>query len=159
MFSFSDEADEKTHAIRDADQTDLDTIVEFNLRIARETEERELNPATVKRGVETLLREPTRGRFWIATVEGRPAGQIMVTFEWSDWVAADFWWIQSVYVHPDFRRRGVYRALHQHVEREARRHGACGLRLYVERANAQAKQTYEALGMHHSHYDLFETTF
>ncbi|HNV71920.1 MAG TPA: GNAT family N-acetyltransferase, partial [Candidatus Ozemobacteraceae bacterium] len=110
--------------IREALFADLDTIVEFNLRIARETEERELDRRTVTRGVETLLREPARGRFWLAIVDGRPAGQIMVTYEWSDWLAADFWWIQSVYVHPDFRRRGVYRSLHQHVEQEARRNGA-----------------------------------
>ncbi len=150
---------EKQPYIRTAEYADLDTMVEFNLCIARETEARELDRATVVRGVETLLREPARGRFWIATVDGRPAGQIMVTFEWSDWLAADFWWIQSVYVDPVFRRRGVYRALHRHVEQEARRQGACGLRLYVERTNVRAKKTYETLGMRHSHYDLYETTF
>lgn len=117
----SNREDKNSPAVRDAVLADLDTIVAFNLRIARETEERELDRQTVARGVETLLREPARGRFWIAMVGDRPAGQIMVTYEWSDWPAADFWWIQSVYVHPDFRRRGVYRALHQHVEQEARR--------------------------------------
>lgn len=145
--------------IREARPDDLDTIVEFNIRIARETEDKVLDRATVARGVETLLREPVRGRFWIAEAENRPVGQIMVTFEWSDWLAADFWWIQSVYVAPECRRQGAYRALHGHVEREAKKDGACGLRLYVERANDRAKKAYEALGMRHSRYDLFETSF
>ncbi len=145
--------------IREAGPADLDTIVDFNIHIARETEDKALDRATVAKGVETLLREPVRGRFWIAEANDRPVGQIMITFEWSDWMAADFWWIQSVYVAPESRRKGVYRALHAHVEEEAKRGGACGLRLYVERDNDRAKKAYEALGMRHSRYDLFETSF
>lgn len=78
-------------AIREARPDDIDTIVDFNIRIARETEDKVLDRATVAKGVEILLREPVRGRFWIAEAENRPVGQIMVTFEWSDWLAADFW--------------------------------------------------------------------
>jgi GNAT superfamily N-acetyltransferase len=145
--------------IREAGLDDLATIVEFNLCLARETEGKALDRATVTRAVEVLLQEPARGLFWMAEAGGRRIGQIMVTYEWSDWLNADFWWIQSVYVAPAARRRGIYRALHAHVEQEARRQGACGLRLYVERGNARAKQAYETMGMHHSHYDLFETSF
>jgi ribosomal protein S18 acetylase RimI-like enzyme len=80
----------------------------------------------------------------------------MITYEWSDWRDGDFWWIQSVYVAPEARRRGVFRALYRHVEAKAREARACGLRLYVEGANANAQATYRGLGMSASHYELYE---
>ena len=84
----------------------------------------------------------------------------MITYEWSDWRNGCFWWIQSVYVHPDHRRRGVYRALDAHVRAEAKRDGnVCGLRLYVDRDNHVAQSVYASLEMQHSHYDLYEIDF
>ena len=144
--------------LRSARPGDLATIVSFNLAIARETESKALDPAVLERGVAAMLANRVLGFYTIAEERGAAVGQIMVTTEWSDWRAAHFWWIQSVYVEPASRRRGVYTALHRHVENAARAAGACGLRLYVERANAAAQATYRRLGMRASGYDLFETS-
>ena len=107
-----------------------------------------------------MLDRNSLGFYLIAEVEGRPAGQLLITTEWSDWRNGYFWWIQSVYVDVEYRRQGVYRALDSHVHSEARRRGdVCGLRLYVERNNQVAQQVYSSLDMHRSHYDLFEIDF
>ena len=145
--------------LRAARPGDVATIVSFNLSMARETESKELDPAVLERGVAAMLADRGLGFYTLAVEQGVPVGQIMVTTEWSDWRAAPFWWIQSVYVDPDSRRKGVYTALHRHVEDAARMAGACGLRLYVERANGGAQATYRRLGMRASGYDLFETSF
>ncbi len=168
--------------IRTATPADHEAIVRFNLALARESEDRELDEGTLRRGVAAFLEDPARGRYYLAfedPEEGRgggpepdagpgtdgigsladepsPIGQVMVTYEYSDWRAGPIWWIQSVYVHSDHRRAGVYRALHAHLAREARRAGAVGLRLYVDRANRRAKDTYEAMGMKPSRYDMYE---
>ena len=98
-----------------------------------------------------------RGFYLVAETAGQVVGQLLVTAEWSDWRNAYFWWVQSVYVSPDYRRRGVYRALDSHIRAEARRRGdTCGVRLYVERANHVARQAYTNLGMTRSRYDLYE---
>lgn len=143
--------------LRPAREGDLDALLEFNLAMARETEARELHAPTVRAGVLALLREPSRGFYVVAECDGEVAGSLMITFEWSDWRNALFWWIQSVYVRPEFRRRGIYRRLHQHVRSRARAQGGtCGLRLYVEQANRSAQRTYAALGMSRTEYLMFE---
>ena len=143
--------------IREARTGDTAAIVAGNAAIARETEDRELDSATLRHGVSRLFAEPERGRYWLAEIDGRIAGQLMVTHEWSDWRNGDVWWIQSVYVHPEFRRRGVYTALYRHVGDLARETpDVCGLRLYVESANVRAQQTYAALGMRDSGYLVME---
>ena len=113
-------------------------------------------PPTVARGVRAALADPAKAIYFVAETGGLVVGQLMITHEWSDWRDGDVWWIQSVYVHPDFRRRGVFRALHEHARREARRAGAVGLRLYVERDNVRAQATYAAIGMHETAYRLYE---
>jgi ribosomal protein S18 acetylase RimI-like enzyme len=143
--------------VRDASPADADTIVSFNERMAVETEGRHLDHATIVAGVRRLLGDGTRGRYWLAESGGAIVGQIMITLEWSDWRDGYFWWIQSVYVIPDMRGRGVFRALFDHVEALARAAGnACGLRLYVEKENTAALNTYEALGMHDAGYRMME---
>lgn len=143
--------------IRIGTERDLATLVEFNQAMARETEARELAAHTVSEGVSGLLRNPHYGFYLVAEVDGETVGSLMVTFEWSDWRNALFWWIQSVYVKPGFRRRGVYRRLYAEVKERARRQGGvCGFRLYVERENRSAQRTYGALGMNDSGYLLFE---
>lgn len=142
--------------IRAATLADLATIADFNQAMARETEGRELPRERLEAGIRAVLTDPARGFYLIAEREGVVVGQLMVTYEWSDWRNAPFWWIQSVHVDTPHRRTGVYSALHREVARRAREAGACGLRLYVERDNAVARQTYERLGMAHSHYDMFE---
>ena len=139
--------------VRDAVLADVDVIVDANVAMAMESEGKVLERAIVDRGVERLLRDPTRGRYLVAVVVdgcGRETivGQLMLTREWSDWRDGWWWWIQSVYVAPDWRRRGVYRALHDAVVAEVdASDDVCGVRLYVEPENEPARATYRALGM------------
>ncbi|MCC7112405.1 MAG: GNAT family N-acetyltransferase [Deltaproteobacteria bacterium] len=142
--------------IRDARPADAEAIIDFNARMAQETEAKVLDRAVLGAGVRRLLGDGTLGRYWLAVSDDdAPLGQLMVTYEWSDWRNGPLWWIQSVYVREDARRHGVYRALHGHCVAEARRAGAVGLRLYVEPNNARAIATYGRLGMKKS-YDVME---
>jgi len=127
--------------------------------MARETEDLELSEERVRAGVLAVFDSGARGFYVVAEQAGEIAGALMVTNEWSDWRNAYFWWIQSVYVAPTARRRGVYRALHQFVVDAARSSGACGVRLYVEKQNRGAQSTYETLGMHETHYRMLEVEF
>lgn len=143
--------------VRTASADDTATLVEGNCAMARETESRELDHDRITRGVAKVLADARRGTYYIAEIDGTPAGQMLITTEWSDWRDGWFWWIQSVYVCPAFRGRGVYRALQEHVTRLARATGdVCGLRLYVERENAGARAVYEKLGMTRTSYRLYE---
>ena len=143
--------------IRSATPADAETIASFNEAMAVETEGKTLDPATVRAGVRGLFARPEFGFYVVAEDGGRIVGQLMITFEWSDWRNGVFWWIQSVYVRPEFRGRGVYRALHGHVRAMAKAAGSvCGFRLYVEKENAAAQETYRRLGMHETRYVLYE---
>jgi ribosomal protein S18 acetylase RimI-like enzyme len=143
--------------VRPAGPGDRDTVTDFNIRLALESEGLRLEPAVVRAGVERVLADSTRGLYFLAEVDGMVAGQTLITYEWSDWRNGWFWWIQSVYVHPDHRRRGVFRALHEFIASRARRDAEiCGLRLYVDRRNEQAMRTYERLGMRPGGYLLYE---
>ena len=142
--------------IRPARREDVDTLVTFQKAMAAETEDKGLDPSRLRRGVEYLIDHPAEGFYLVAERDGEAIGSLMVTYEWSDWRNAPFWWIQSVHVDTSHRRTGVYSALHAEVTRRATEAGACGLRLYVERDNAVARQTYVRMGMAHSHYDMFE---
>lgn len=148
--------------LRLADARDVDALVEFNRAMARETEEKELAPGVLTAGVESLLKNPVYGFYVVAEAaddggQTKMAGSLMVTYEWSDWRNGLFWWIQSVYVRPQFRRRGVYRKLYEFVKaRAARQENVCGFRLYVEKENVVAQQTYRRLGMTETYYKMFE---
>jgi len=143
--------------IRFASPADISVIAEFNAALAKETEGIELNRERLRKGVEALFGDPTKGLYYIAESNGKIAGQLMITYEWSDWRNATFWWIQSVYVHPDYRRNGVFRTLYRHIETIARTRGdVCGVRLYVDKENGRAQKTYGTLGMKHSHYEMIE---
>ncbi len=144
--------------VRDAVPADVDVIAEFNARLARESEARELDLGILKPGVAAVLSDRGRGRYFVAMVGAEIAGQVMITTEWSDWRNGWFWWIQSVYVAERFRGHGVYRTLHRHVESAARAEGnVIGLRLYVEEENRRARTTYEHQAMHETGYLLYET--
>ena len=128
--------------------------------MALETEGMTLDEVVVRPGVDAVLADATRGFYLVAEIEGRSAGQLMVTFEWSDWRNGLWWWIQSVYVRSEYRRRGVYSALHQHVSEAAQAAGGvCGLRLYVEQENTTARRVYESLDMHPTRYHMYEVEF
>jgi len=142
--------------IREARIGDAEAIADFNARMAMETEKIELAPEVVLAGVKAVFDDASRGRFFVAEMEGKVVGQLLITHEWSDWRNGDIWWIQSVYVHADFRRHGVFRELYAYVREEARTAGARGLRLYVEMDNQRAQKTYESLGMGLTHYLVME---
>lgn len=146
--------------IRAALAHDLDFIANGNEAMALETEHKTLDAATVRKGVQTALENPAHGRYFVAEIDGQVVGQLMITYEWSDWRNAVFWWIQSVYVLPAARRHGVFRALYDHLEALARATpGVCGLRLYVENDNMRAQQTYLGCGMVNAGYLVMETDY
>ena len=147
-------------SIRHATPDDIDTIVAFQQAMATETEGKTLDPDLISKGVNAIFESPDKGFYLLAESEGQVVGGLMITYEWSDWRNATFWWIQSVYVHAEWRRKGVYRTMHDHVFQIASsRADICGIRLYVERTNHIAQQTYASLGMSKSHYDLYEIDF
>jgi ribosomal protein S18 acetylase RimI-like enzyme len=125
--------------------------------MAWETEGKRLDLATLRRGVRAVLEDPTKGFYLVAVgPEEQVVGQLMVTFEWSDWRDGTIFWIQSVYVAPEARRRGVYRALHEAVLTHARAHRGVAVRLYVEKHNRGAQETYRRVGMSPAIYELME---
>ncbi len=142
--------------IRPARPDDLPALAAWNAAMAWETEHKRLDPATLERGIGGVFEQPRRGFYLVAERDGRAVGGLLVTYEWSDWRAGDFWWIQSVYVVPEARRDGVFRALYADVEQRAAAAGAVGLRLYVEIENRRAQGTYENLGMQRCHYFMYE---
>ncbi len=145
--------------IRDARITDLESIVAFNAGLAEETEGKCLDLEVLRRGIRAAITDRDRLRYWIAEASelGPAIGQAAITREWSDWRNGWLWWFQSVYVHPDFRNRGVFRALHAAIRNAALEAGdVVGLRLYVEQANGRAQKTYHALGMVPGGYHVFE---
>ncbi len=146
--------------IRRAKPNDTRVIVEFNARMAEETEHRSLDGKILSRGVKALLADKVKGIYFLAEVNRTVVGQLMITYEWSDWRNGTVWWVQSVYVQEDFRQQGVFRALFEYVENKAKeRKDVCGLRLYVERQNERAQKTYEKMGMKRSTYEMFEKMF
>ena len=145
--------------VRRAASADLDFLVAGNTALAEDTEQLRLDPGTLREGVRALLDGRAPGCYWLAEHDGRPVGQLLITFEWSDWRNRMVWWIQSVYVVPDTRRHGVFRALFDTARREAHAAGAGGLRLYVDVSNTRAQAVYAALGMNGDHYRVFEDMF
>ncbi|HEY0513433.1 MAG TPA: GNAT family N-acetyltransferase [Thermoanaerobaculia bacterium] len=143
--------------IRAASPLDAPAIVDLQLRMARETEALELDRGTVDRGVGAVFADPAKGAYWVAERDGSIVGALLTTPEWSDWRDGVVLWIQSVYVVPEERGRGVYRALYERVKRQVvESPGLKGIRLYVDRRNAAAQRVYERLGMSREHYETFE---
>ncbi len=145
--------------VRRAVPADADVIADFNSRMALETEDHRLDPSTISAGVRAALADEKRALYFVAEVDGRVVGQTLVTFEWSDWRNGFLWWFGSVYVLPEHRGRGVFRAIHDRIEREARAAGGVGLRLYVWNANARAQATYAKLGWTDANYRVMERMF
>jgi ribosomal protein S18 acetylase RimI-like enzyme len=143
--------------VRNAREQDIDMLVRFNIAMARETEDKILSPVKVRAGMRAVIRHPDHGFYLVAELEGQIAGSLLVTREWSDWRDGVFWWIQSVYVPPEFRKRGIYRALYDAVKALAKSSPeVCGFRLYVERNNRAARSVYSKLGMSETEYRIYE---
>jgi GNAT superfamily N-acetyltransferase len=145
--------------IRPATVADLEFLVSGNVGLALETENVTLDRGLLREGVLALLEGRAPGAYWVAEREGAVVGQLLITFEWSDWRNRMVWWIQSVYVSPEARQHGVFRALYAHVRSEAMASGAGGLRLYVDTTNMRAQKVYAVLGMNGDHYRVFEDMF
>jgi ribosomal protein S18 acetylase RimI-like enzyme len=149
---------EATMLLRRAVSADVPIIVELNRCLAEETEGKALDPAVLVPGVAAVLADPRKGLYFVAEEHGRVVGQLMLTAEWSDWRNGWIWWIQSVYVRSEARRRGVFRDLYDMVRQSARREpDVVGLRLYVEQNNEAAQATYRRLGMRRTGYQVFES--
>ena len=143
--------------IRPARASDAPDIARFNSAMALETEHKVLEAATIRAGVDAVLADARHGFYLVAESSGTSVGCLMITYEWSDWRNGQWWWLQSVYVAPEARRAGVFRALYARVEQQLlQAPGVIGLRLYVEKDNRHALDTYAALGMHDTGYRLYE---
>ena len=143
--------------IRQALAQDAAELTEFNISMARETEGVELIPEVIGAGVRAMIDNPQRGFYLVVELDNGIQASLMVTTEWSDWRNGMFWWIQSVYVRPQYRRQGLYRVLYERVKELAEQEpSVCGFRLYVERDNSPAQKTYSALGMKQTEYRIYE---
>ncbi len=143
--------------IRKAEESDVEIIAEYNCKMAMETEDLKLDKEIVLKGVSHALNDSSKAEYYLYEIDGMVVGQLMITKEWSDWRDGDFWWIQSVYVDNNYRRKGIFRALYNHVEKLVQKDPfACGIRLYVEKNNERAQHTYKEMGMEETHYLLYE---
>ena len=143
--------------IRIANVTDADSLVEFNQAMALETENKRLDGPMLKAGVDAVFADEKKGFYVVAEIDGIIAAGLLVTYEWSDWRNAWFWWIQSVYVLPRHRGRRIYGEIYDFVKALADEKGdVCGFRLYVEKENYRAQKVYERVGMDASHYLMYE---
>jgi GNAT superfamily N-acetyltransferase len=142
--------------IRKAISSDAQSIIDFQMKMAWETEKITLNPLTVNKGVYEVFTDPVKGEYYVAAADGKVIASLLITYEWSDWRNCNIWWFQSVYVIPEFRRQGVFRKMYAFIRNRAEEQGVIGLRLYVETGNTRAKKTYESLGMTGDHYSLYE---
>ena len=142
--------------IREANSNDLLILVNNNQALAQETEALELNKNILREGIKQALKR-RECHYFVAMMDGNVVGQSMITYEWSDWRNGIIWWIQSVYVHPNYRKQGVFRSLFLHIENLARSNPQVkAIRLYVMSNNNTGQSTYKKLGMDDSGYIVFE---
>jgi len=142
---------------REARRSDASAIIDFQIAMARETEDIELDRGVLTRGVEAVFDDSNLGCYFIAEHEGRVVGSLMITYEWSDWRNGLVWWIQSVYVIPEMRGKGIYAGLYRFIQSLVKDEGSIrGIRLYVDRRNVAAQEVYTRLGMNGEHYSVFE---
>lgn len=142
--------------IRKATSEDSEVIVDFQQKMAWETEQMTLVPEIINKGVNAVFLDSTKGQYWVSEENGKIVASLLITFEWSDWRNSNVWWFQSVYVLPEFRRKGIFKSMYQYIKNEAGVNHIAGLRLYVETNNIRAQKTYESLGMKSEHYKMYE---
>jgi len=142
--------------IRKAKPEDAPKIIDFQQKMAWETEQMSLAPEIITNGVNKVFSNPILGQYWVAEETGQVIASLLITYEWSDWRNTNVWWLQSVYVLPSHRRTGIFRSMYSHIKNEVDNLGVAGLRLYVETNNSRAQKTYEALGMKSEHYTMYE---
>lgn len=138
--------------------SDIDTIVRFQADMAMESEGTMLDMDRLTLGVSSAINDEQKGIYLVARANDTPIGSLMLTREWSDWNNQWYWWIQSVYVMPEYRTKGVYKAMYATLKDMAQENGVSQIRLYADRTNLSAQQVYQRLGMRESHYLMFEET-
>ena len=138
--------------------SDIDAIVRFQADMAMESESTTLDRKKLANGVTAAINDESKGIYLVARAEGRAIGSLMLTREWSDWNNQWYWWIQSVYVMPEYRKKGIYKAMYATLKQMARENGVAQIRLYADKTNLPAQQVYQRLGMEQSHYLMFEET-
>jgi GNAT superfamily N-acetyltransferase len=142
--------------IRKAIPSDASTIIDFQQKMAWETEQLTLAPEIISKGVNGVFGDLSRGQYYVAESSELIVASLLITYEWSDWRNTTVWWFQSVYVLPEYRRTGIFRKMYSFIKDEADKNRVAGLRLYVESNNQRARKTYEALGMSSEHYTMYE---
>ncbi len=143
--------------IRLAKIDDSLAIAAFQLKMAIETENLQLEAETVGKGVNAVFEKPGFGQYFVAEKDGQIIASMLTTFEWSDWRNAQVWWLQSVYVIPEFRRQGIFKRMYDFVKILAKNDtNVGGIRLYVDKTNVRAQEVYKAVGMNGEHYQVFE---
>ncbi len=145
------------YQICSASENHIELIADFQLKMALETESIKLDQTTVLNGVSAVFNDQNLGQYFVAKHENTVIASLMITYEWSDWRNAKVWWIQSVYVIPEFRRKGVFQLFYQHIQNLVNEDvNIGGIRLYVDKTNLPAQKTYNNVGMNGEHYQLFE---
>jgi len=143
--------------VRRAKPGDENMIVGFQIRMAKETEQIDLDRDIVNKGVNVVFNSPEKGTYFVAESENKIIASLLITFEWSDWHNGNVYWIHSVYVLPEFRKKGVFKTMYLHLKNIAQKdENIRGLRLYVDKTNTNARKVYEIMGMDGNHYMLFE---
>ena len=143
--------------VRDARTSDIPSLLDFQLKMALETENVQLEILPLTQGMNKLFRDPGKGKYYVAEVNGEIAGCLMTTFEWSEWRCGTILWIQSVYVAGPWRKKGVFKAMYQHIHQLVSEDPDLkGIQLYVDKTNATAQKVYSGLGMNGDHYTVFE---
>jgi ribosomal protein S18 acetylase RimI-like enzyme len=142
--------------IREARIIDAEEIIAFQKYMAMETEDMSLDHDKINQGVHAVFADPHKGKYYVAEYKGEVIGSLLITYEWSDWRNSFVWWLQSVYIKPEHRRKGIFKEMYLHVKETALQNNVSGLRLYVEHENVNAQKTYEALGMKSNHYRMYE---
>lgn len=136
----------------------LESLVDFQLKMASETENMQLDREILTKGIRAVLNDPSKGKYYLAMMEDRVLGMLLTINEWSDWRCKNVLWIHSVYIVPEFRSQGIFKKMYHHLKTIVLENSQeyAGLRLYVDKTNTNASQVYEKLGMTKEHYDLYE---
>jgi GNAT superfamily N-acetyltransferase len=142
--------------VRKAVKSDAPSIIDFQRKMAWETEELALDTDTITKGVNAVFEDLSHGQYYVAEDDGKVVASLLITYEWSDWRNCNVWWFQSVYVVPEYRRQGIFRKMYNHIRQLSEELDIAGLRLYVETRNMLAQKTYEAMGMSSEHYAFYE---
>ncbi len=143
--------------VREANEKDIPHLLDFQLKMALETENITLEISSLTLGVNRLFKDPTKGRYYVAEDNNEVVGCLMTTYEWSDWRNGTILWIQSVYISKEHRGKGVYKNLYDHIKQMTKEDPDLrGIRLYVDKSNQTAQQVYSNLKMNGEHYQVFE---